>query len=125
MSEDRQAQWTRFEDAPEGEKLQERFANYWKPMQGFGADGLDASVVEMAPGERGPNHYHEGSVEEYYVVLEGEMTVVLPEETAVGGPKTVFYFPPEAAHRPRNESDDPVQFLSMRTGEGGRTVLEE
>jgi len=125
MAEEPQAAWTHFDDAPEGAKLQDRFANYWKPMQEFGADGLDMSVIELAPGEYGPYHYHEGTVEEYYVVLDGELTLVLPDETVVGGPKTVFYSPPDAPHRPRNESDDHVQFLSMRTGEGGRTILED
>jgi uncharacterized RmlC-like cupin family protein len=37
----------------------------------------------------------------------------------------VFYFPPDAAHRPINRSEETARFLSMRTGEGGRTVLSE
>lgn len=122
---DRHARWTHLEDAPQGEKLTDRFAAYWKPLQEFGAEGLDMSIIDVDPGERGPYHSHEGSVEEYYLVLDGNLDVELDDETVQGRPGTVLYFPPGAPHRPVNRSDETARFLSMRTGEGGRTVLSE
>jgi len=124
MTEDGQARWRHYSDAPDGELLSDRFAHFRRPLAGFGSTGIDMSVVEMDPGQSGPKHFHDGTKEEYYVVLSGDVDVELPEETVHGRAGTVFFFPPGATHRPINDSDDRAVFLSMRTGEGERTVLD-
>lgn len=121
MTDDRRARWRHYDDAPEGELLGDRFAAFRRPLAGFPATGIDMSVVVMDPGQRGPRHAHDGTMEEYYVVLEGTVDVELPDETVRGRPGTVFFFPPGATHRPTNASADRAVFLSMRTGEGDPT----
>lgn len=124
MSNDSQARWIHFEDAPVGEAEKDRFAEFRKPLADFGAENLDISLVEVAPGETGPMHAHGGSVEECYVVLSGEVDVELAEETVRGRPGSVFFFPPDAVHRPFNDSEETARFASIRSGEGERTVLD-
>lgn len=125
MSESR-VQWVEYEDAPEGESLGDRFRHFWKPTQAFTSENLDISVIEMEPEQSGPRHSHEAPVEEYYMVLSGEVVVRLPEETVTGTSGTVFYFPPGEVHQPVNMSEETARLLSLRvtTDEGSRIDLE-
>ena len=124
MSDDRRVTWTHFEDAPEGTAEAERFAQFRKPLRNADAEGLDMSLIEVAPGEAGPMHTHHGSVEEVYVVLAGDLEIDHDGGTVEGRPGTVCYFPPGATHRPINRADAPARLLTVRAGEGERTVEE-
>lgn len=124
MTDDSQARWVHFEDAPGGATESDRFTEFRKPLTDLGAESLDVSLIEVGPGESGPKHAHWGSVEEFYVVLEGEMAVELADEVVRARQGTTFFFPPGAPHQPFNDSGAPPRFLTMRTGEGERTVRD-
>lgn len=124
MADDSQARWIHFEDAPVGTAERDRFAEFRKPLTDFGADRLDVSLIEVAPDETGPMHAHYGTVEECYVVMAGEMAVELADEVVRARQGTTVFFPPGAAHRPFNDGDEPARFLTIRTGDGDRTVFD-
>lgn len=124
MSDDGRVTWTHFEDAPTGTLEKERFAEFLKPLADAGAEALDLSLIELAPGEAGPMHAHHGTVEEVYVVLEGALDIDHDEGTVNGQPGTVCFFPPATTHRPVNRSDEAARLLTIRAGEGERTVHE-
>lgn len=125
MGEDRRVRWTHFEDAPIGTLERERFAEFRKPLADTDAEALDLSLIEVAPGEAGPMHAHHGTVEEVYVVLAGELEIDHDGGTVRGRPGTVCFFPPGATHRPVNRSDEPARLVTIRAGEGERTVEDE
>lgn len=114
MSSEPRARWTHYADVDHGAPVADRFTNYWKASAAFGAEISDLGVIEIAPGERGPRHSHEAPIEEYYVVLDGEIDVVLDDRTVTGGEGTVFFFPPGSVHYPVNTSGDRTLLLSFR-----------
>lgn len=111
-------QWLHYENVPEGEALKDRFRHFWKPTHAFGSDQLDISVIEMEPGQKGPKHSHDEPMEEYYMVLEGEIEVRFPDDSVTGSAGTFFFFKPGAVHRPLNTSDQPARLLSLRVRSG-------
>jgi len=125
MVNDRQAQWVKYSEAPEGEQMAEQFPNghFWKPTHLFDSERIDISVIEMAPGEGGPRHSHEPPVEEFYMVLDGDVEIELDDEHVAGPEGMIFFFPPGTVHRPVNTTDTTARLLSFRVlAEGDQQI---
>ncbi|MCT7660726.1 cupin domain-containing protein [Mycobacterium deserti] len=85
-----------------------------EPMPGFrmtplaapvtGSDHIVISVAEIEPGKSGPGtHIHE--FDQYYLVLEGELTVEVALQRHVVGPQTLVILPAGVPHRQWNEGN--------------------
>jgi uncharacterized cupin superfamily protein len=77
-----------------------------------GAEEINLNVVELAPGQAVcPYHYE--YVEEWLIVLAGEVAVRAPdgEELAHGGDAVCFPTGPAGAHKVTNCSDAPARVV--------------
>lgn len=81
----------------------------------FGSEQSTISVVEFAPGESGPLQVHTDPVEEYYLVLDGELDVRLGEMIVSAEPGTVLFIPSGTPHKPINDGDEPATLFSFIT----------
>jgi mannose-6-phosphate isomerase-like protein (cupin superfamily) len=69
-------------------------------------------LAEMQPGAAGPSlHVHE--FDQYYVVLEGELTVEVGFERTVVGPNTLVVLPAGVPHRQFNAGDAVERHLAV------------
>jgi len=75
----------------------------------------DVVVTEslFGPGEPGPGlHVHRFHADCFYV-LEGELTLALPDREHVLGPGTFALVPPQVVHAFRQDGSDAVRFLNL------------
>lgn len=102
-------QWERDRDRPGWQ---------WKHLDVNGCTGakkINASIYELAPGQRTfPYHWHVVE-EEWLIVLAGEPTLRHPggEQKLSPGDCVVFKTGPEGAHLVRNDTDEPVRLLML------------
>ena len=77
------------------------------------ADGqtLKLSVVAPHSATHPPHHHAE---DEFFFVLSGQAEFYLNGETAVGGPNTSFYCPPNSEHGIRNIGDTELRYLVIK-----------
>ena len=77
------------------------------------ADGqtLKLSVVAPHSATHPPHHHAE---DEFFFVLSGQAEFFLNGETAVGGPNTSFYCPPNSEHGIRNIGDTELRYLVIK-----------
>jgi mannose-6-phosphate isomerase-like protein (cupin superfamily) len=73
---------------------------------------LQSTIPARSPGP--PSHLHKLATE-IFVVLEGEMTFTLGDQTRTVGAGGLAYIPPGILHTFANESDAPVTYLGMAT----------
>ena len=79
----------------------------------------------VAPGFPGPPpHRHETLVDMFYV-LEGELTMLVGEETLTLGPGSFACAPPGVRHTFSNRSDAPVRFLNFNTPSGWEHYMRD
>jgi mannose-6-phosphate isomerase-like protein (cupin superfamily) len=79
----------------------------------------------VAAGFPGPvPHVHREMVDSFWV-LEGELTVLLGEETAQAGPGSYALVPPGTVHTFSNPSDRPVRMLNLMAPGGLEQYLKE
>ncbi|MCT7658008.1 cupin domain-containing protein [Mycobacterium deserti] len=95
-----------------------------EPMPGFRTQALaDRSTgstnavvyyAEVDPGNGGPDcHIHE--FDQYYLVLEGQLTVEVALETHVVGPDTLVVLPAGVPHRQYNAGDTTEKHIAVLT----------
>lgn len=89
------------------------------------SDELDSENVQMSfirfdPGERGPVHFHESPIEEYYLVLDGQLDIWIDGETVRADEGTVVLTPPDTQHYPENNSEQPADLLAVSSPPAGR-----
>lgn len=98
--------FTKIDDAPrEGMRLGrgQMIRLVWPQV---GADNVDLHINLINPDSGpGPLHYHERS-ENVYVVLEGEVEVVIEGERHLFGPGDVAFIPPGLRHTAGNSGKD-------------------
>lgn len=93
-----------------------------EPLEGFRmaslATAADASrhmfvsYIEVDPGKGGPDlHIH--AVDQYYLVLEGELTVDIALQRHIARPDSLVVIPAGVPHRLRNLGDGPEKHLAM------------
>lgn len=74
---------------------------------------LAPGVANVPPGvDPATGHSHEG-IEEVYVVLEGEVTVKVGDETVTLGPRDAIRIDPETRRAARNDGDVPAAMLMV------------
>ena len=84
----------------------------------------DVTVGTWEPGASFGSHHHD--FDEFYYVLEGQITLTDDTGTSVGGPGSVYFFPRGNVHTFTNEGDTPLKMLLMWSpafGKGIRQVL--
>ncbi|MGW1563022.1 cupin domain-containing protein [Streptomyces sp. NPDC002144] len=93
-----------------------------EPMPGFkilpladpasGSSNTAISYAELSPGSAGPGtHVHE--FDQYYFVLEGELTVEVALEKHTVGPDTLVILPAGVPHRQYNGGDSVEKHLTI------------
>jgi len=83
----------------------------------LGGELLGASVYVLKPGQHSfPYHFHHAN-EELLVILEGKVSVRMPEGEIPAGPGDAVLFNrgPRGAHQIINRSDDPARYLMIST----------
>ncbi len=88
-------------------------AGMFRPGSRVGAEKTGATLYELPPGQSiCPYHYEYGE-EEWLIVLDGEVTVRTPDETAAVAPMELVFFPvgPSGAHEVRNDTSSTVRVL--------------
>ncbi|MGY4711520.1 cupin domain-containing protein [Mycolicibacterium sp. CBM1] len=94
------------------------------PLPGFrmqpllsAESGIDSAVImyaEVDPGGAGPGtHIHE--FDQYYLVLEGELTIEVALQTHTVGPDTLVVLPAGVPHRQYNSSQSVERHLTINT----------
>ena len=74
-------------------------------------------IVEIAPGRGIEQHTHEDEDDSFFI-LEGEMTFLFGEESAIAGPGTFVLVPPEILHGFRNDGEVPVRMINVHAPGG-------
>ena len=92
-------------DLEPGERFQPLRAN-------LGVESFGINLLRMEPGQRGRIHRHERQ-EEVYVVLEGELTLVVEREEHVIGRPGVARLGPEARRQLVNRGPEPLRLLAL------------
>lgn len=103
--------WANWRDLPADGSFD--YGERYGVSDAFGSENMRMSIIRFDPGERGPLHYHEGSIEEYYLVLEGTLDVTMDGEVVEADEGTVLYTPPGTRHFPENTSDGPAVLLAV------------
>jgi quercetin dioxygenase-like cupin family protein len=92
---------------------------------GHGVGSLAVMETELEPGYPGPIlHTHKQMVDSFYV-LDGELTVTLPDETVVLGPGDYALVPPGNAHTFANRGERPARALNVMAPGGLERYLVE
>jgi mannose-6-phosphate isomerase-like protein (cupin superfamily) len=74
-------------------------------------------IIEIAAGRELEAHVHADEDDAFYI-LEGEMTFVFGDETAVAGPGTFVLVPPGVEHGFRNDGSGAVRMLNIHAPAG-------
>jgi quercetin dioxygenase-like cupin family protein len=74
------------------------------------ADQLALMELEVSAGNGVPPHHHKNFSEAYYL-LEGELEVMVGDETHIVGPGTLVQVPRGTIHRYRNPGNTPARVI--------------
>jgi mannose-6-phosphate isomerase-like protein (cupin superfamily) len=93
------------------------FIGYGRPL---GARQVALNIRVLAPhtahvppgGDPGRGHSHR-TIEEIYLVLEGELAVKLGDDVTTLGPRDAVRIPPETPRAVRNDSDAEAAFVMV------------
>ena len=77
----------------------------------FGAKNLAITRVEGKPGSMQAVHGHPDN-EQVYVIVRGRGVMQVGDEVEEVGEGTLVFIPPGAAHAIKNNSDEPLVFVS-------------
>jgi len=72
--------------------------------------------ITVNPNSRLSYQYHEKRREQWMVV-SGSLTIILDDEKVFREPGETIHIPLGAKHRAWNETDDPVVFIEVQTGD--------
>lgn len=79
----------------------------WFFRNALGCEQLGLTLLELEPGNSGKQHDHAGSDhEEVYLVVDGEVTVEVDDETVVLGTGEALRVDPETTRRVSNRGDE-------------------
>lgn len=78
----------------------------------LGVESFGVSLMLLAPGQRNRVHLHKRQ-EEVYVVLEGELTLVVEGEDLVLGRGEVVRVPPPLRRQMTNRGPEPLRLLAL------------
>ena len=80
------------------------------------SDDVKVKRITVNPNSRLSYQYHEKRREQWMVV-SGSLTIILDDEKVFRGPGETIHIPLGAKHRAWNETDDPVVFIEVQTGD--------
>jgi uncharacterized cupin superfamily protein len=74
---------------------------------------LEPHTAHVPPGGDPTRGHSHRTIEEIYLVLEGELTLKLGDEVLILGPRDAALIPAETPRASRNDSDSPAAFLMI------------
>lgn len=98
----------------EGQLFNVLGASFFLKTTSAQSDGQWFVLENTAPPRfSGPGPHFHKVVTEIFVILEGEMTLTVGEQTRTVGPGGYAYIPPGTVHTFSNETDAPVKYLGI------------
>ena len=79
---------------------------------------FNLSVLTMAPGRHGPPAHVHDAEDDAFLILDGELTFELGDETIVASAETFVLVPPGVRHTFANHTDAPVRILNVHAPAG-------
>jgi mannose-6-phosphate isomerase-like protein (cupin superfamily) len=96
------------------------FSEHWSPKKIAELNEYDVKLVKVQ-GEFTWHRHHD--TDELFLVLDGALTIDLPDRSVVLLPREIFVVPRGVEHRPRAETETAVLLLEPRgvvnTGDAG------
>jgi uncharacterized cupin superfamily protein len=95
------------------------FLGYGRPMGskqlGFNVRVLEPGTAHVPPGGDPTWGHSHKTIEEIYLVLEGEITMKVGDDVLKLGPRDAIFLPPATARATRNESGATAVFAMVST----------
>jgi mannose-6-phosphate isomerase-like protein (cupin superfamily) len=103
-----------------------RFAEHWSPKKIASINDYDVRIVKV----HGEFTWHQhADTDEFFLVLDGELTIQLRDRNVVLGPRELFVVPRGAEHCPRADVETAVLLLEpgsvVNTGDAGGELTAE
>ena len=86
---------------------------YWFAGKQFLGDGRTLKMSVVAP-HKATHAPHKHAEDEFFFVLDGTAEFYLDGRTAIAGPYTSFYCPPNVEHGIRNVGDTELKYLVIK-----------
>lgn len=103
-----------------------RFAEHWLPKRIARVNDYDVRIVKV----QGEFTWHQhADTDEFFLVLDGELTIQMRDRNVVLGPRELFVVPRGVEHCPRAEAETAVLLLEpssvVNTGDAGGELTAE
>src|ERR1022692_2625895 len=103
-----------------------RFAEHWSPKKIAQINDYDVRIVKV----QGEFTWHQhADTDEFFLVLNGELTIQLRDRDVVLGPRELFVVPRGVEHCPRADTETSVLLLEpgsvVNTGDAGGELTAE
>ena len=103
-----------------------RFTEHWSPKRIARVNDYDVRIVKV----QGEFTWHRhDDTDEFFLVLDGELTVQMRDRDVVLGPREIFVVPRGVEHCPRAEAETAVLLLEpgsvVNTGDAGGELTAE
>ena len=79
---------------------------------------FNAALITIAPRRHGPPSHTHDSEDDAFLVLDDEMTFLLPDGETIAGAGTFVLVPPGVEHTFENRTDAPVRMLNIHAPAG-------
>jgi mannose-6-phosphate isomerase-like protein (cupin superfamily) len=113
-------------DAVNIDAMLARFAEHWSPKKIAQINDYDVRIVKV----QGEFTWHQhADTDEFFLVLDGELTLQLRDRDVVLGPRELFVVPRGVEHCPRAEIETALMLLEpssvVNTGDAGGELTAE
>jgi mannose-6-phosphate isomerase-like protein (cupin superfamily) len=113
-------------DAVNIDAMLARFAAHWSPKKIAQINDYDVRIVKV----QGEFTWHQhADTDEFFLVLDGELTLQLRDRDVVLGPRELFVVPRGVEHCPRAEIETALMLLEpssvVNTGDAGGELTAE
>jgi mannose-6-phosphate isomerase-like protein (cupin superfamily) len=113
-------------DAVNIDAMLARFAEHWSPKTIAQINDYDVRIVKV----QGEFSWHQhADTDEFFLVLDGELTIQLRDRDVVLGPRELFVVPRGVEHCPRAEIETALMLLEpsnvVNTGDAGGELTAE
>ena len=113
-------------DAVNIDAMLARFTEHWSPKRIARVNDYDVRIVKV----QGEFTWHRhDDTDEFFLVLDGELTVQMRDRDVVLGPREIFVVPRGVEHCPRAEVETAVLLLEpgsvVNTGDAGGELTAE
>jgi mannose-6-phosphate isomerase-like protein (cupin superfamily) len=100
-----------------------RFAEHWSPKRIAQVNDYDVRIVKV----QGEFTWHQhADTDEFFLVLDGQLTIQLRDRDVVLGPRELFVVPRGVEHCPRADTETAVLLFEpnsvVNTGDAGREL---